>query len=571
MSAPAAVAFRVDASLQIGTGHVMRCLTLADALHERGWRSHFLCREHPGHLAEFIQQRGHGVKLLSKPAQALVGGPDADGEPPLAHAAWLGCSPAEDAAETAAVLADLKPAWLIVDHYALDRRWEQLQRPHVHHILAIDDLADRAHDVDLLLDQNLGRADRDYDDLLPGHTKRLIGPRFALLRPEFAALRAASLARRQQQPTQLGYNILITLGGVDKDNATGALLQALARVALPAATRITIVMGPRAPWLEQVRQLAADLPCSTELLVNTPHMAQWMAQADLAIGAAGSTSWERCCLGLPTLMVVLADNQRSGATALDECGAALILDLAEPNLTTQLKSVIASCHAAGSDTLASMGRQAATITDGTGTQTVRQAMQDIDELVGTAALPSPAQQAQQAQHRTTRPMRASPQVRPLQADDLDLVRQWRNSEAVRRWMFSTNTITEQEHREWFAKNQNNPLRHLLVYTEDETSLGFVNISEHADSRNAEWGFYIAPDAPPGTGQRMGKTALSYAFNALALHKVSGHVLHFNQRSIRFHEKLGFQLEGRLRDEHYDGSSYHDVVLFGLLSNDYLPD
>jgi UDP-4-amino-4,6-dideoxy-N-acetyl-beta-L-altrosamine N-acetyltransferase len=197
-------------------------------------------------------------------------------------------------------------------------------------------------------------------------------------------------------------------------------------------------------------------------------------------------------------------------------------------------------------------------------------MQDVDEL-GMAALPSPTQHAQRKQDRTTQPMSAASQVRPLQAEDLDLVRQWRNSEAVRRWMFSTNTITEQEHREWFAKNQNNPLRHLLVYSEGETSLGFVNISVEAASKNAEWGFYIAPDAPPGTGQRLGKTALSYAFNVLALHKVCGHVLHFNQRSIRFHEKLGFQLEGQLRDEHYDGSTYHDVVLFGLLRTDYLPD
>lgn len=561
MSTPPAVAFRVDASLQIGTGHLMRCLTLADALREQGWHNHFLCREHPGHLGEVIQQRGHAVRLLSKPAPAThksAADHPEKGEPPLAHAAWLGCSPAVDAAQTAAVLSELKPTWLVVDHYALDRRWEQLLRPHVRHILAIDDLADRTHDVDLLLDQNLGHAARDYDALLPAHARLLLGPRFALLRPEFAALRTASLARRQQQPT-LGH-ILITLGGVDKDNATGTLLQALIRADLPADTRVTVVMGPHAPWLEQVKQLAADLPCTTEVLVNTPHMAQLMADADLAIGAAGSTSWERCCLGLPTLMVVLADNQRGGATALAACGAAHILELDEPRLSVHLKTMMASCRTPGSAVMARMSECASSITNGTGTQAVRHAMQEIE-----GAAPRPSQDLT-AQH-----IGASPRLRPLHTDDLDLVRQWRNSEAVRRWMFSTNTITEQEHREWFEKNANNPLRHLLVYTEGDTSLGFVNISVNASSKNAEWGFYIAPDAPAGTGHRLGKAALAHAFEKLALYKVYGHVLHFNQRSIRFHEKLGFVQEGRLRHDHFDGNAYHDVVIFGLLRTDYLYD
>ena len=206
--------------------------------------------------------------------------------------------------------------------------------------MVIDDLADRPHHCDLLLDQNLGRQTQDYANLVPAQCKLLIGPQYALLRPEFAALRAYSLQRRQQPTLK---NILITMGGVDLPNATEQVLQALKGCALPQDCCISVIMGLQAPWSEQVRTQAQDMPWPTEVMVNISDMAQRMADSDLAIGAAGSTSWERCCLGLPTLMVVLADNQQTGAKALEAAQAVYLIGIVR-DIAEQLPLAITSLN-----------------------------------------------------------------------------------------------------------------------------------------------------------------------------------------------------------------------------------
>lgn len=311
------IVFRTDASLQIGTGHVMRCLTLAQALRERGAQCSFICRDHPGNLIYLIQERGFLVHVLRFNQNLIV----QEIMPP--HVGWLGADWQTDAEESKVGAGATAIDWLIVDHYALDSRWEQTMRSHCRYIMAIDDLADRTHDCDLLLDQNLGRKKQDYSDLLKGKTKTLIGPQYALLRPEFGALRSKSLARRKNKPQM--HRMLITMGGVDKDNATGQVLAAMQSCSLPTDLCVTVVMGPHAPWLGQVQSQSNKAPWKTEILVGVNHMAQLMADSDLAIGAAGSTSWERCCLGLATIQIALAQNQVAIAQALSDAGAALML------------------------------------------------------------------------------------------------------------------------------------------------------------------------------------------------------------------------------------------------------
>ena len=309
------IAFRTDASMHIGTGHVMRCLTLANAMRERGAQSTFICRPHEGHLLDLIQQLGHKAKALAPADDTFTARADPT------HTQWLGTDWASDAAQTQQALGDQVVDWLVVDHYALDRRWEQSMRAHTRRIMVIDDLADRPHECDLLLDQNLGRQAKDYGGLLSRHTQTLIGPAYALLRPEFAQWREHSLQRRAQPQLK---NLLITMGGVDQANATGQVLDALTRCELPADLRITVVMGPTAPWLVQVQAQAAAMPRPTQVLVGVSNMAQLMAESDLCIGAAGGSAWERCALGLPTLVLILAANQHRGAMALQSHGAALV-------------------------------------------------------------------------------------------------------------------------------------------------------------------------------------------------------------------------------------------------------
>jgi UDP-2,4-diacetamido-2,4,6-trideoxy-beta-L-altropyranose hydrolase len=314
-SVHAHVVFRVDASIQIGTGHVMRCLTLADALHAQGAHCTFICRPHKGHLLDEITKHGHVAVALPTLGTATI---SFSTDP--AHAAWLGTDWLTDAKDTLQALGNQPIDWLVVDHYALDQLWEQALRPYCQNLMAIDDLADRPHDCDVLLDQNLGRSAKDYAGLLMPKTFTLIGPQYALLRPEFAQLRSQSLARRVNAQLK---RLLVTMGGVDKDNVTGQVLQLLNACKLPHDFTITVIMGSYSPCLAAVQEQAMKMVRPTQVQIAVNNMAQIMAGSDLAIGAAGSTSWERCCMGLPSIQLVLAENQRAAADALASMHAAI--------------------------------------------------------------------------------------------------------------------------------------------------------------------------------------------------------------------------------------------------------
>lgn len=360
------VAFRVDASLQIGSGHVMRCLTLAEALRLRGADCHFICRMHPGHLAEMIADRQFPLHAL--PAGVPGFAPSASEAALLpAHASWLGRSWNEDAEETLAILDSLRPDWLVVDHYALDARWHESLCAQYRHLLVIDDLADRPHLCDVLMDQTFARDPAVYRPLVPPACRILCGSRYALLRPQFPALRADSLRRRQSSRLK---RLLITMGGVDKDNVTGKVLGCLMRSALPPDCEIAVVMGITAPWLDDVRKAALGLPWPTRVLVNVQNMAAVMSSADLCIGAAGSTAWERCTLGLPTIMVTTADNQRDIARALQEHDAALCIGRHESSrfCSRLLDGISRLVDEPG--LLARMSRAAASVTQGQGVDLV---------------------------------------------------------------------------------------------------------------------------------------------------------------------------------------------------------
>jgi UDP-2,4-diacetamido-2,4,6-trideoxy-beta-L-altropyranose hydrolase len=354
------VAFRVDASLLLGTGHVMRCLTLAMALRERGVNCAFVSRALPGHLCPLMRERGFEVLELPRVAipeglHPTCGDGDARGLPTCSE---------QDAVETLAMLANRRVDWLIVDHYGLDAVWERRVGTLVRSIVVIDDLADRLHDCEVLLDQNLGRLTADYDALLPPGCERLIGPRYALLRPDFACQRPESLVRRGVGPCR---HILVTMGGTDKDDITSKVLAGLEAAGLGDDVRVTVVLGATAPWIDNVQNRAKKMREPTRVLVDVPNMAELMCEADLAIGAAGSTSWERCCMGLPTILLVLAENQRGVADALVHEGVALLAN--GPDVAAAVRD---SVRALWDDacTLTTMSRKAAALVDGQGASRV---------------------------------------------------------------------------------------------------------------------------------------------------------------------------------------------------------
>ena len=312
------ILIRADASLEIGSGHIMRCLTLARALRLLGHQIHFICREHAGHLGDVIIQSDFSLTLLPTHTEKTVSGS-------LKHSAWLACSQEQDFEDCLPTLSTIAPDWVICDHYALSDTWETLCKQHFHSkLFIIDDLADRKHCADILLDQNISHSEHNYTPLVPKNCRLLIGTKYALLRPEFAQMRNISLQNKQTVSGSLK-TILVNLGGVDKDNFTLKILHALQNTLPNQAIEVIVVMGKTAPHTPSILAYAQNSPYPCRVLVGVNNMAELMSQSDLAIGAAGSTSWERCCLGLPTLQMVLADNQQEVAQHLQQHNAAKII------------------------------------------------------------------------------------------------------------------------------------------------------------------------------------------------------------------------------------------------------
>jgi len=317
------ILIRCDASLSIGSGHVMRCRTLARELQSRGAEVLFLCRRQAGDLIALLEQE---FAVFPLPELPLLDGEGLGGRD--RYRAWLGCSQEQDAVDCLQALgsAGIGDAdWLVADHYGLDASWETLllegqagEAPPK--LLVIDDLADRPHQADLLLDQNFfGQAtEHRYEGLLLPHCRQLLGPHFALLGPEYALLYPLVPARTELR------RVLVFFGGVDPDNLTGLTLEALMDPAL-AHLAVDVVLGHQSPHRQEVADLVAQRPYTT-LHGPLPSLAGLGARADLTIGAGGSTTWERICLGLPTIVLVTDDNQRPFTEALNNCGYVNCID-----------------------------------------------------------------------------------------------------------------------------------------------------------------------------------------------------------------------------------------------------
>jgi UDP-2,4-diacetamido-2,4,6-trideoxy-beta-L-altropyranose hydrolase len=296
------VAFRLDASVAIGSGHLMRCLALADALHQDGAVIVFIMHCDIAALQAEVQARGYACCLL--PASA-------------AGFDWHA-----DAMRTLAILRELpRQDCLIVDHYALDAGWEGLLRGAVERLMVIDDLADRKHDCDLLLDQNLHQQPQHrYDALVPRTCRQLLGPRFAMLRPEFLTQRR-QLRQRDGQVRRLA----VFFGGTDPGAETLKVLAAIA--GLPSqllSFHCDVVVGAANPQRDRVAQLC-EQQSYLQFHCQINNMAEVMAATDLCIGAGGTALWERAVLGVPSLVIAIAANQHSATVAMAQQGALLFL------------------------------------------------------------------------------------------------------------------------------------------------------------------------------------------------------------------------------------------------------
>jgi UDP-2,4-diacetamido-2,4,6-trideoxy-beta-L-altropyranose hydrolase len=478
------VAIRFDASAAIGGGHAVRCLALADALAADGAQ----------------------IRLLVNPdGAALLGG--------------LGSSHAvlpvgAGGAAAAQALARVWPEGAniaIVDHYGWSAVDERHLRSIAQRLVVIDDLANRAHDCELLVDQNAGRSVHDYAGLVGPEIPLLIGPRFALLRPAFRALREEAAARRNAPDTDIARDteVLISLGLSDPDGILIPLCEALSRSTTQA--RFRIVMSPSAASHPGITALSARDPRFVPVgLQDAAGLAHVMATADLAIGGAGVTAWERCTLGLPSLVLVLADNQRAGARALAEAGAAMVFEPDADGFSGLVRAF--ERLATLGEARTAMARAALKIADGRGALRVAAACGD---------------------------MMCSLRVRPAGLDDGEDVWRWRNAPDARAASRTTDEIPLTAHLDWYARAITSPRRVILIGEVAGAAIGMVRFDETAPGT---WDVSIALDpkqAGRGQGTLLLRRACAWMEADRTVRRLTATARTTNAASLRLFARIGF--------------------------------
>jgi len=418
--------FRCDASPNIGSGHVMRCITLAKAMKKKGWNCSFLVSDETEATVPNLKTSGFKIHPDSfTPDEANV---------------------------------------LIIDHYQINTSYETKARKWAQHIVVIDDLANRDHDCDLLIDPTYNRNKSDYKDRIPVNSKILTGSEYAILRPEFQQMRNDALKRRTGNIER----ILVSLGATNVGANIEKVITALINIK-NKSLKIDLVIG-------HAVELKPDLKEHLEQLKKTSHnvniyhhadnIAELMCKADLAIGAGGTTSWERCCLGLPTLMMEIADNQNTLANNLSEAGAVENLGW-HKNVTPETIEIALNKMLQDSVLLQGMSRNAALICDGKGTGNIITAIENII-------------------------LSSSLTLRAVTADDSNILLKWRNDKMTRQASIDTNIINQQDHEAWLKKALSNDKRELYIAEISNTPVATSRI-DTLDQHHAEISWTVSPD------------------------------------------------------------------------------
>lgn len=491
------IAFRVDASGLTGSGHFVRCLTLAEALRKQGAKTRFVCRYLPANLRDELATKGHECVLLSSADGGFSG---SDG---LAHTSWLGVAQDQDAIDSIQSLFPESWDWLVVDHYALDSRWETQLRHVAKRILAIDDIADRSHDCDLLLDQNLySDMETRYVGKVPARCLRLLGPRYALLREEFSNL------RRQAEPKDGPVRrLLVFFGGVDTSNFTGKVVETLSKMAV-SNLRVDVVVGAQHPCREEIVVSCAEAGFISH--VQTNRMQELMLEADLAIGAGGSATWERCCLGLPALVFCTAENQKRQIEDAARHGLLYTVE-AEGDLGKTIARHFQAL-AENINVRRIISRKGMRAVDGRGVSRVIANMDGGDI-----------------------------QLRRATKEDAEDLFLWRNHSTMREASRNTEVMDRQGHHEWLGAILADSSRALLIGQIDDTPIGVVRFDLRNDE--AEISIYLVPDQlDSGFGRPLLRSAENWlATNLPDVCRIAAHVRDSNERSRKFFLSAGYRI------------------------------
>lgn len=496
------VVIRADASAVMGVGHIMRSLTLAEGLRVRDAAVQFVCRRHEGNLIGLIKQRNFSVVELAAPEGEYSFRDDS------AHAQWIGAHWRDDALQTIAAIETLgnHVDWLVVDHYGLDHKWESMMRSTARRVFVVDDLADRRHDCDVLLDQNLVEDFQSrYLNKAPLRCRLMLGPRYALLSPLY-------LQMRQYLPPRDGKirKILISFGGFDRHDLAVVALRAFLQLGRPDI-ELDIVVSHYGRTANAVRAAAHGLQ-NVRVHIDAPTLAPLIATADLAIGAVGSTSWERLCLGLYAIAITTAENQIPLAVALHSRG---------------LIEWLGHCDQVSLEKLRDAMRQA--IERGVDQSTVRECLQVVDgaglQRVLTTMLLD----------LTTRLI-----ARYATAEDEVLLLEWANDLTTRQNSLSSSRISEVEHHRWFCTKleDRENCKMYIVETMDAVAVGQVRF----ERENTCWAINYSIAAPYrgiGLGRRIIDLALVRFFEHHREVHLIARVAASNAASHKVFSNMGF--------------------------------
>ncbi|SEQ37163.1 UDP-2,4-diacetamido-2,4,6-trideoxy-beta-L-altropyranose hydrolase [Pseudomonas sp. NFACC02] len=484
------VLIRADASAAIGSGHIARCLTLATALRKDGAEVVFACRQLPGHLLQRLGE--HGYLALGLPEHYPQ---EASGAGIEVLLPWQ----ADIVALASALGNEQRFDWLIVDHYGLDARWERAARRFADRLMAIDDLANRPHAVDLLLDQNYSAQAQDcpYAPWIEGDCKTFLGPRFALLRDEFQC-RPIVIKPRVER-------VMVNFGGFDAACQVYATMLALQGF---DDLQVDFVAGLHHPeWAAMSELIKARPNWRLHTLVND--FSGFMQQADLFIGAGGGTTWERAALGLPTICIAVAHNQQLNAQLLAQAGGHLYLGAHDTLDLQRLVDAVAVLRD-NRELRQSLAERSRALVDGKGAQRL------------AVALAAPLLELRLATSR-----------------DATLLFQGRNAAHVRRWAFNSDPIDWDSHIDWFERSLSHPRRRILIAETARGPVGMVRYDREGDS--VEVSIYLF-DGHAGVG--WGQVLLSSGERFLRRHWpdiriIRAQVLADNAVSVSLFQKAGY--------------------------------
>jgi UDP-2,4-diacetamido-2,4,6-trideoxy-beta-L-altropyranose hydrolase len=482
------VLIRSDASPTIGSGHIARLLPLARTLRKQGVYVAFACRRLPGHRLDMLA--GEGFETFALPDRYPYEDPQQAIESMLPWQADIDAL--AQALENQAVFD-----WIVVDHYGLDHHWQRAARRWAPRIAAVDDLATRTYDVDLLLNQNLSGTPEAYASLLSPGCQALLGPRFAMLREEFScpAIEIKPQAKR----------VLVNFGGFDAAMQTHHAMLALTDF---HDLEVDFVAGADNPAWEPMQALAAKRP-NWRLHSFVSDFYRLMTEADLFVGAGGGTSWERAALGLPTICIAVSNNQQANGEVMATAGAHVYLGPREQVSVEQLRQAIG--FVAGNQGLRqSLAQHSRQLVDGRGAQRVAAA------LAGAVL-----------------------QMRPATPADARLLFEGRNAEAVRRWSLETGVIDWQSHQNWLTASLSNAQRLLLIAEADDGPVGVLRYDRRGVE--AEVSIYLFEGR---FGLGWGRALLARGETFVKAHwpplqVITAQVVPTNQPSLKVFREAGF--------------------------------